>query len=216
MGKVTDSLLSGTRGRTGRIVVSNIQGNEISRVRPIKRSRPLTPKQQLVTARFNAAIQFIQGYKTLVKSYYGKRKGLKSPYNIAMSNLIKAMPLDTENLLFTINYQSIMFTKGNLPEPQVTAFSSVAPLTIELNWNNNALTQEQANDQLYVMLTEVDSETNTTSVIQTMAKRSDESYEIELLPNYAGVDVHLWISFINPTLQDASNSISLGTLTITP
>ena len=48
MGKITDSLLSGTRGRTGRIVVSNIEGHEISRMRPRKSNRISTPKQQVI------------------------------------------------------------------------------------------------------------------------------------------------------------------------
>lgn len=61
MGKITDSLLSGTRGRTGRIVVSNIEGNEISRMRPRKTNRIPTPKQQVIKNRFNFAVQFIQG-----------------------------------------------------------------------------------------------------------------------------------------------------------
>ena len=67
MGKITDSLLSGTRGRTGRIVVSNIEGNEISRVRPRKSNRIATPKQQVIINRFNFAVQMMKGYKTLAK-----------------------------------------------------------------------------------------------------------------------------------------------------
>lgn len=38
MGKLYDSLLSGTSGRTGRIVVANVFGNEITRIRPKKRT----------------------------------------------------------------------------------------------------------------------------------------------------------------------------------
>jgi len=34
MGKVTDSVLGGTKGRTGRIVIANVFGKEISKMRP--------------------------------------------------------------------------------------------------------------------------------------------------------------------------------------
>lgn len=34
MGKVIDSIISGTSGRTGRIVIANVNGYEISRIRP--------------------------------------------------------------------------------------------------------------------------------------------------------------------------------------
>ncbi|MGV0919310.1 hypothetical protein ACTS94_02810 [Empedobacter falsenii] len=58
--------MSGTRGRKGRIIVSNVDGVQISCMRPRKANRIATPKQQLVKDRFNFASRFIQGYKTMV------------------------------------------------------------------------------------------------------------------------------------------------------
>ena len=40
MGKVTDSLISGSSGRTGRVVVANVNGIEILKIRPKKSSKP--------------------------------------------------------------------------------------------------------------------------------------------------------------------------------
>lgn len=214
MGKVTDSLLSGTRGRTGRIVVTNIQGNEISRMRPRRGNRNLTPKQILVTQRFNDAIQFIQGYKNIAKNYYGKRNGLKSAYNMALGNLIKSMPLDTVNLTYQMNYDAIQFTRGNLPEPQPIGWQSDQPLTIAIAWQNNAIVPEQELDTLCVMISEDGVEKPTTTIIQTQAIRAEEETTIEVLPRYQGKTLHVWITFINPTQMVASNSVYLGTIDV--
>ncbi|MBF0596814.1 MAG: hypothetical protein KBT36_04360 [Kurthia sp.] len=215
MGKITDSLLSGTRGRTGRIVVSNIQGHEISRMRPRKTARTATPKQQLVKERFNFAVKFIQGYKTVVKEYYGKRVGLKSPYNVAMSNLLKSIKLDVTDLTFSVNHEEIMFTKGNLLEPQPSSITSDDPLTVNVNWMDNSTDTLDENDILYVMYAEENQDKLLSTVVKTTALRKDESVAFQLLPKFQGVDLHIWVSFVNPILQEASNSIYLGLVTVT-
>ena len=213
MGKITDSLLSGTRGRTGRIVVSNIEGHEISRMRPRKSNRISTPKQQVIKNRFNFAVQFIQGYKTLAKTYYGKRSGLKSPYNQAMSNLLQAISCDMDTLTFSIQYNNIQFTKGNLLEPQPLNVTADDPLSATITWTNNAIELADQNDVLIIMY-EDDSTKAQSTVVQTAVKRSEETYTLQFLPKYQGTDVHVWMSFLSVIKQDAAPSIYLGQVTV--
>lgn len=214
MGKITDSLLSGTRGRTGRIVVSNIEGHEISRMRPRKSNRIPTPKQQVIKNRFNFAVQFIQGYKTLAKTYYGKRSGLKSPYNQAMSNLLQAISCDMDTLTFSIQYNNIQFTKGNLLEPQPVNITADDPLSATITWVNNATELVDQNDVLIIMYAEDDSTKAQSTVVQTAVKRSEETYTLQFLPKYQGTDVHVWMSFLSVIKQDAAPSIYLGQVTV--
>ncbi|VDH17452.1 Uncharacterised protein [Algoriella xinjiangensis] len=214
MGKITDSLLSGTRGRTGRIVVSNIEGHEISRMRPRKSNRISTPKQQVIKNRFNFAVQFIQGYKTLAKTYYGKRSGLKSPYNQAMSNLLQAISCDMDTLTFSIQYNNIQFTKGNLLEPQPLNVTADDPLSATITWTNNAIELADQNDVLIIMYAEDDSTKAQSTVVQTAVKRSEETYTLQFLPKYQGTDVHVWMSFLSVIKQDAAPSIYLGQVTV--
>lgn len=214
MGKITDSLLSDTRGRTGRIVVSNVDGVEISRMRPRKANRIATPKQQLVKARFNFASRFIQGYKTLVKSYYGKRIGLKSPFNQAMGNLLQAMPCDMNLLEFTINYDMIQFTKGNLLEPQPLNAASDDPLTITINWVNNAIDESDQNDTLIVLYAEDGKDKPQSNLVQTTVKRTAETHQVQLLPKFQGMSVHVWISFISELKQESASSVYIGKVVV--
>lgn len=214
MGKITDSLLSGTRGRTGRIVVSNIEGHEISRMRPRKSNRIPTPKQQIIKDRFNFAVQFMQGYKALVKTYYGKRSGLKSPYNQAMANLLQAISCDMDTLTFSIQYNNIQFTKGNLLEPQPVNVTADDPLSASITWINNATELVDQNDTLVVLYAEDDSTKAQSTVVQTSIKRSEETYELQFLPKYQGTDVHVWMSFLSVIKQDAAPSVYLGQVTV--
>ncbi len=214
MGKITDSLLSGTRGRTGRIVVSNIDGNEISRIRPRKTDRVSSPKQQLVQSRFNFATQFIQGYKALAKAYYGKRSGLKSPYNQAMANLLQAIPCNMETLTYSINYNNIQFTKGNLLEPLPINVIAEDPLSATITWSDNTIEDSDQNDTLVILFAEDGSTNSKSTVVQTTVKRSEESYVLQFLPKYQGSAIHIWISFISTITQNAAPSIYLGQVTV--
>ncbi|MGV0980054.1 DUF6266 family protein [Empedobacter falsenii] len=214
MGKITDSLLSGTRGRTGRIVVSNIEGHEISRMRPRKSNRIPTPKQQIIKDRFNFAVQFIQGYKTLAKTYYGKRSGLKSPYNQAMANLLQSMPCNMDTLTFSIEYDAIQFTKGSLLEPQPVNVTADDPLSATITWSNNATELLDQNDTLVILYAEDGSTKAQSIVVQTTVKRSEESYVLQFLPKFQGTDIHIWMSFLSTIKQEASPSIYLGQITV--
>lgn len=210
MGKVTDSLLSGTRGRTGRIVVTNTKGVEISRMRPRRSSRQATPKQQLVKDRFNLALRLIQGYKSMAKIYFGKRNGLRSPYNNAMSNVLKAVEMDSQNLQLAINYRNIEFTRGDLLEVQPISFASESELNITFNWMNNAVDVLDETDQLVIMYAEDSIENAQTVTVQTPVTRADESFSLQVLPKYQNVELHLWMAFISPSSGQASNSVYLG------
>ena len=90
MGKVYDSLLSGTSGRTGKIVVANMFGNEVSKIRPRRRTSAPTPKQQLIQQRMTLSAEFMQSYRGYACQHFGKRIGMKSCYNLAMTNLMSS------------------------------------------------------------------------------------------------------------------------------
>lgn len=214
MGKVTDSLLAGTQGRTGRVVISNIQGHEISRARPRRRNRTSTPAQQLVKNRFNFAINLIQGYKEVAKQFYGKRAGLKSPYNMAMGNLLKAAPLDTENLMFTFRPELVEFTKGNLPQPQPIGLTSNNPLEVTINWQNNGFEPEHDNNTLYIMYAEGTPTQLKSAIHKANATRADETYTFLLPPNLQGAEIYCWISFVDSNSKEAAISAYLGTITV--
>ena len=150
----------------------------------------------------------------MAKTYYGKRSGLKSPYNQAMSNLLQAISCDMDTLTFSIQYNNIQFTKGNLLEPQPLNVTADDPLSATITWTNNAIELADQNDVLIIMYAEDDSTKAQSTVVQTAVKRSEETYTLQFLPKYQGTDVHVWMSFLSVIKQDAAPSIYLGQVTV--
>ena len=174
MGKLYDSLLSGTSGRTGRIVVANVYGNEITRIRPRKHNSKPTAKQLLVQNRMKRCAEFMQSYRGYACRHFGNRSGMRSCYNLAMTNLMENFKIDYAHATITPFYAALAFSKGNL--------LSVVPLSIKLTgdqmditWqDNSAGNVERENDQLQVLIA-AEGE-NLTFFIENAAARSERSY----------------------------------------
>lgn len=215
MGKVTDSIISGTTGRTGRVVIANINGQEISRIRPKKSSKPASPKQLLIKDRFNKSVNFLQSYKEYAKQFFGVKVGLRSTYNAAMSNVMKAFECDMDNLAIIPHYNRIQFSKGVGIDPFPTAISSPSALSIQIDWENNAESSTAENDYLVVLLAEDQELDSNTLFFITTTRRSDLSHQVSLLPRYQNKEMHIWIAFVDELEQYASNSIYIGQLLVT-
>ncbi|WP_300598793.1 hypothetical protein [Niabella sp.] len=100
MYSVTNSILSGTSGRTGRIIIANVHGVEISRTRPLKRntiSEPQVAHREL----FRFAVAFLGLYKSFARLFFGKRKGLATPYNQAQANVMENIQLSGNDVTST-------------------------------------------------------------------------------------------------------------------
>lgn len=214
MGKVIDSIISGTSGRTGRIVIANVNGYEISRIRPKKSTKAPSPKQALIKDRFNKAVLFIASYREYVKAFFGTKVSLRSTYNAAMSNVINAFQCDMENLEIIPNYHQIQFSKGKGIDPQPLAISSPTPLTIVIEWLDNGAGTIAETDYMVALFAE-DNDLNVgTLFFQTTSIRADISHEFTLLPRYQDKELHVWIAFVNADNLFASNSAYIGKIKV--
>lgn len=214
MGKITDSIISGTSGRTGRIVVANVDGIEISRIRPKKSTKEPSPKQILVKNRFNLSINFVKSYKEFAKEFFGVRHKMKSTYNQALGNVMNALQLDMDNLTITPNYNHIQFCKGKGVKAQPTAISSPNPMAIQINWENNAIGTEAENDYLVILLAQDQELENETLFFETQMVRKDTSYELQLLPRYQNKEMHVWMAFVDQNKKYVSNSTYIGSILV--
>ena len=211
MGKIYDSLLAGSSGRTGRIVVANVNGHEISRIRPKKRTKAPSEKQLLVQQRMKLAIDFMTSYRAYACKHYGYRTGMRSSYNQAFTNVTVNHVIDYSTASITPNYQNISFSKGALLAVIPLAINLATPDTIEINWQNNApSTSDRATDMLQVLVA-VENENNT-FFIENATQRMDETYILNLSNFQTGKTLHLWIAFRSQTEDQVSNSVYLGNI----
>ncbi|MDK7675613.1 DUF6266 family protein [Weeksella virosa] len=211
MGKINDSLLSGTSGRTGRIVVANVFGNEISKIRPRKRTKKPSQKQALIQLRMKKCAEFMASYRSFACSHYGKRVGMNSCYNLAMTNLLENFSIDYDTQTFNINYPTIYFAKGNLMGIIGVTFNMPSNDTLEINWQNNAGSiTERENDWLQVLIA-TEGEANTI-FLENAAKRSAETFTAIIPSIQSGKTIHLWLSFRSEDNSEVANSFYAGTL----
>ena len=213
MGKVTDSILGGTRGRTGRVVIANVFGTEISRIRPKKSDKPATPKQALVQERMRLSALFISGYKSFTIQYFGERSGLKSRYNLAMTNIMNAYQIDFVGLTIERMFENIIFSKGDLPEVPLNNLTSAAAATFTVTWEDNSDgTDALATDEICLLYCAADS--NKPKLLRNIATRTDGTVTVNLLPKFVGKTVHVWLGLLNVEGTRVSISEYVGNVVV--
>lgn len=211
MGKLYDSLLSGTSGRTGRIVVANVSGNEISRIRPRKRTSQPTAKQLLVQNRMKKCALFMQSYRGYACKYYGIRTGMKSSYNLAMTNLMDNFKINYTDASIIPNYPMLSFSKGNLLAPIPLTLNLASASTLEISWQDNAAGNADREDDFAQIVVAAEGE-DLSIFVENAAKRSDTYYTVNLPINFQNKTIHIWIAFRTENGELASNSQYAGTV----
>ena len=211
MGKMYDSLLSGTSGRTGKVVVANVYGNEITRVRPRRKKEDGTLKQQLIRQRMVMCVNFMESYRTYACKYFGERSGMKSTYNLAMANVLKNFIIDDDASTITPNYGGIQFSKGKLLAVIPLALALPSADALEVNWTDNSGgNPDRALDQAQVL---VAAEGDTTTFFaENMATRSAQTVSVPLPVQFQGKTLHVWMAFKSADEEQASNSVYLGSI----
>lgn len=210
MGRVTNSILSGTSGRTGRIVIANVHGMEISRHRPAKRNTA-TAQQMAHQELFRFAVSFLGLYKSFSRLFFGKRAGLITSYNRAQANALDS--IQHVNGEMVINYPNVCISKGNLLEMIPASLSAETAQRITITWANNAPDDSNKHDLLTVF---VYSPLRKDGQLFTgVAERQNATVTVSMLSHYAGEQVHVWSAFTNAEATMACNSKYLGTVWLT-
>lgn len=213
MGKVTDSILGGTKGRTGRIVIANVFGTEISRIRPKKNDKPATPKQALVKERMKLSALFISGYKSFASDYFGERSGLRSRYNMAMTNIMNAYHIDFTALTIERANEEIMFSKGDLPEAPLNNLTSATTSTFTVTWEDNSDgTDALPTDQICILYCAQDE--NRPKLLRNVATTTDGTATVNLLNKYVGKTMHIWLCLLSADGKRVSISEYVGDIVV--
>lgn len=214
MGKINDSLLGGTSGRTGRIVVANVYGNEITRIRPKRKTKKPTPNQELVQNRMKKCALFMASYKGFACKHYGIRMGMKSCYNLAMTNLMANFEIDNTAKTITPQYANLSFSKGSLLSPMPLSITSPAASAVEITWQDNSGTMVERATDLAQILIAVEGQ-DSTLFLENVTTRDQETYTANLLATLSGKTVHAWLAFRDTTETTVSNSVYLGSVLVT-
>jgi len=213
MGKVTDSVLGGTKGRTGRIVIANVNGTEISKTRPRLTDKPSTSKQTLVKSRMTIASEFVSGYKSFALKHFGQRTGLSSRYNKATGNVIKAYKLNYAANSIDRENSEILFSKGDLEGLYLNDLTASAALSFELTWDDNTDDEDAfGTDQVYVLYCAEDE--HRPRLVRNIATRADGSANVSVMRRYRGKTLDVWVCALDADGERVSLSEYAGTVTV--
>ncbi|MGJ7033236.1 DUF6266 family protein [Niabella hirudinis] len=211
MGRVTNSILSGTSGRTGRIIIANVHGVEISRIRPVKRSSSTDP-QIAHRELFSFAVAFLALYKSFARLFFGKRKGLITPYNQAQANVMENIQFSGRDVV--INYNQVLISKGNLLEMIPGSISAGAAQAVTVTWVNNAPPASSNENDLCSVFIYMPARRDG-QFFSGVAARLAGTATVNMLPLYAGEEVHVWATFTDEGATAACNSKYMGSVTLT-
>ncbi len=213
MGKLSNSLLSGSFGRTGRLVVANVNGTEILKHRPRKPTGNRNQKQLLIQQRMVESYNFLSAYKHFATKFFGRKNGMRSAYNMAMSNIMSHFQLDFTLMQISILYPGIAFAKGSLLQPVITGLVSAAGNSFTIEWLDNSAGNALRQTDLVQILYALEGETSSV-FIENVATRADGAYTAALPPAWAGQPVHVWMGFLAADLEGVSNSVYAGSVVI--
>lgn len=210
MAKLIKSLLSGSSGKIGGFVVVNLGGIEIIRALPKKRSGS-SPKQLLVQQRMKSVYEFLAGYDTYARKFFGEKIGVRSSYNFAMTNVLKAFKIDYENNKIIPAYDEIQFSSGNLLPPISTQLTASVSGSFTLTWfDNSAGHIERETDQLQILYC-VDGEKKPVFT-ENVAHRNDAAFTMNIPPNLPGKTLHVWMAFRTMTHTEVSISTYVSSI----
>ncbi|MNY22133.1 hypothetical protein D3C86_1557240 [compost metagenome] len=177
-------------------MIANVFGTEISRIRPKKNDKPATPKQALVKERMKLSALFISSYKSFASDYFGERSGMRSRYNMAMTNVMNAYHIDFTALTIERANEEIIFSKGNLPEVPLNSLTSTTTSTFSLAWEDNSDGIDALpTDQICVLYCAQDE--NRPKLLRNIATRTDGTVTVNLLSKYVGKTIHVWLCLLN-------------------
>lgn len=213
MGKIVDSPLEGTTGRTGRFVIANVGGVEIIRRRPKNTSKKISNKQQLIRDRFKNATNFMAAYNSYSSLYFGKPIKNKSRHSQASSNAMSSFLLDFNTNTWSIDNENLMFSKGKLLPAFPLQITSPNPGEIQITWTDNSEGDtERETDELQVLV--AINQTTKGYLFKNVAQRVTGVATLQVPLRFHNNEIVVWIAFANHNLGIASNSEYFGTINI--
>ncbi|MDA3892216.1 MAG: DUF6266 family protein [Salinivirgaceae bacterium] len=212
MGKISQGILGGFRGKVGNVIGGNWKGIDYMRVKPASVANPKTEGQVGQRNKFSTVLQFLQPMKDHVKIGFKDFAIKKTEFNSAMSyNLNNAVIGDAENA--SIDYSKALVTRGSLSP--VRGFTAGSDLIgqLQMTWTNNSDEQNaNPNDKAFVLVYN-EGRGEAISLISKV-KRTVGSLDITLPDNYQGENVEVFLSFITADEKSVSESRYGGSVTV--
>lgn len=213
MATYNKGILGPFSGKVGTVIGVTWRGMDIMRSLPKKGKHTPTAIQLLQREKFSFVTDFLQPIYPVLSRYYGANSGQKTRLNNAMSyHLTEAVSYVASD--FTMLYNKVQITKGELLGLQNPAAAAIGGNKIEFTWENNSDQGEAApTDNLVVVVFEPVS--SLFYFVLDAGERQD-GVAVVILPNlFVGLSVHSWIAFAATDEKSCATSIHMGSIVLT-
>jgi len=215
MGTIRKGILGGINGRVGAVVGSKWRNLSILKSRPRRKNKRAYKFKNPQTLRLGKMSNFLSKYKDELNiGFFQKRTDL-APINFAMKyNLVNGL-VDTDGD-FEIDYEKIVFSKGNL-EPVWSEQIFFDPgCLIRITWDIPQTVDLKIIGKDIPCVVIYDSTLDEKVKPGLNVDRTAKEFIINMDEAYAGNTFHAWIFFVSADGKKVSNSdyIGSGILTV--
>lgn len=212
MGTYNRGILGPFSGKVGTVVGANWRGKDVMRSLPKKTNRTASETQKLQRQLFTTVAEFLTPISPVISLYFGRRGGVASRRNQAMSyHMTEAVEYVEPN--FDILYNKVMISKGDLVGVQNPVVTAQAGNQLVFNWDNNSgQGSAKPKDKLVVVLYSETGDLYYTNL--NAADRSAATVALTLPDYFNGVEVQVWIAFAAEDNKSYASSVYMGAITI--
>ena len=204
MGSIEKGIFGDFSGKVGPVVGASWRGMPIVRMMPKKSNKPPSPAQLLQRAKFGAVMGFLHPIKPFLAARFGKKEGLKSPFDLALSYHLKEA-IKVEGDMLEMNYPKVCISKGHLRGVEGASAAVESGNVLRVQWLDNS-------DQSFAgsgdMLTIILFVPNVASYIffENSALRQDTTVQLSLPEEAVGAVFHCWATFVTHSGSQAATS----------
>jgi hypothetical protein len=212
MATYNKGILGAFTGTVGSVVGANWRGMNVMRSRPRKTTRTPTEVQMQQREKFGFVTGFLTPIRYLYNKYFGQNVGVKSRYNMAVSYHIREA-IELTGQTYGMIFNKVLIAKGELQGVQDGTATPEAGQQIKLEWlDNSGQGLALPDDSLLAVI--YSPELNLFQVFEYAALRADAEATLTVMPYFAGLPVHCWVTFVNDGRKVAASSTYMGEITL--
>lgn len=203
----------GFQGKAGALVGRRKDGKNIVSAIPHPSQKPATLAQVNQRAKFGMLVSFLRRITGLIRvGFQDARDQGQTAFNAAFQeNYYKAITGVAPN--FTIDYPKLVYSKGLLSVPYNPVALADTPSILKVSWE--AYFESDSGSATDLATIVVYNPAKGKFVKMTgAAARSALTFNLTVPPDFAGDDVHLWISMVSADGKMVSDSQYIGEFTI--
>lgn len=203
----------GFQGRAGALVGRWKDGKNIISAIPHPSQTPATVAQVNQRTKFGMLVGFLRRMTGLIRVGFQNARDLgQTAFNAAFQeNYYSAITGVAPN--FTINYPGLMYSKGILSGAYNATVLIDTAATVKLSWTAQLATGiGSATDMATVVA--YNPVKGQFVMLANAAARAALAYNLAVPPDFAGDDVHVWISMVRADGKMTSDSQYIGEFTI--